>query len=122
MADLIGSVTSEILTKSINRTVMENKLIGNDIANIDTVGYVGKTTSKGVLYRELAELIENQNTDELEWLATNWEPRSEISSLEVVTLERQMTRLAENTLLFESLITAKSKLSEILKAAVREGR
>ncbi|WP_299581613.1 flagellar basal body protein [uncultured Microbulbifer sp.] len=125
MIDLINSLTGNLLGKSLDRTTIENRLIANNIANLNTEGYRPLTTEIGQSYVDLQKAIEIKDTERLNEISESWKPNEDVSvhpSYITVSLDQEMVKLANNTLLFQSLATAKSKLSDILKVAIKEGR
>ena len=124
MIELIGSITNNVLAKAIEKTTIENKLIANNIANINTSGYRPLTTQNSDAYNQLISAITDKNYTSIQNLVDEWKPENDVvfrSTAEKVSLNQEMVKLAKNTLLFESLVTAKSQLSSILSVAIKGG-
>ncbi|MBB3063488.1 flagellar basal body rod protein FlgB [Microbulbifer rhizosphaerae] len=125
MIEILGSLTNDLLGKALDRASVENRLIATNVANIDTEGYQPVTTKFGEIYEQLVSAISSENYARLNELEQKWSPADDINfhpSKDKVRLEEEMVKLAKNTLHFQSLLTAKSQLSGIVKVAVKEGR
>ncbi|MFA0810751.1 flagellar basal body rod protein FlgB [Microbulbifer epialgicus] len=124
MIELIDSIAGSLLNKSLDRTTVENRLIANNIANIDTEGYRPLTTEFGRSYEKIRQALSENDFTDLEKVSSSWKPAEEVSihpTYHSVSLDQEMVKLANNTLQFQSLSVAKTKLSEILKTAIKGG-
>ena len=119
--EILSSISLQILNKAIDKASVEHKLIANNIANVDSDGYRTLTVQFGSVYQDILRAIADGDMEELQRVGPSWNPTSDVGfhpTDGVVKLDREMVKLAKNTLQFQSLAVAKSQLSEILKLAI----
>lgn len=139
LLDILQTSTIQVLNSALNASTLRNRVILNNVANIDTPGYkskevvfeetlkkalnekpsefVGKRThSKHLpIGKEplspnlLSSIIENKNT----WIQNNGNN---------VDVEYEMTKLAENTLWYNALVQQTSGHFAKLREVIKEGR
>ena len=127
MIELIGGLTSDLLTKALDRSALEHRLISNNIANVNTPGFRPQTTAFSQTLGQLDKIFASGNVSakDVEALVADWNPEKDIQidpTQEKVELDREMVNISRNTIHYQALLTAKSGLGDILKSAVRGGR
>lgn len=126
------SKTFQALEYAINISHKRHNLISGNISNIDTPGYKSKDADfKGALNRALG------SGHEVELAATNakhisledesapgvqvFEDKSEWNGYNWVNIDKEMTRLTENNLIYRTSVETLLRKIAILKEVIREG-
>lgn len=128
MIEGLGGATSELVKLALNASLLKHNVIANNIANVNTPGYVAKSVSfeehLTKFLTPLGELNEAAFRQELESLkAFVDEGRAVVpAGTESVSLDREMVKLTENVLRYQALLDALSKRGSITKMAIKEGR
>lgn len=121
----IESITGDVVTKALDVTAFNHKVIANNIANAGVKGYsVGRLNFDAVM-QELRSLVDTDAdaasySDALSRI--NEKEMVSFSSLpDGVSIEAEMMQLTENTLRYQTLLRARGELGEILKSAISGG-
>jgi flagellar basal-body rod protein FlgB len=122
----IESVTGDVVTKALDVSAFNHKVIANNIANAGVKGYSVARLDFDSVMQELRVLIDGEADSASYNDALNRIDEKDMvhfSSLDrEVSIEREMLYLTENTLRYQSLLRARSELGEILKSAISGGR
>ena len=131
MAELFKSNTAfKVLEKSLDISAKRHRLITNNIANVDTIGYVPKDLDfkqtlqeamedgSGDLFRTHPKHLERQPaTREVQTKAT----RSGAQELDPVNIDREMTSLVENNIKYRTGVEMLLRKMGLLRHAITEG-
>lgn len=122
MSVFLESVTSQMLLHALDRSVMQHAVIANNVANVNTENFkpfrleesqqmndIAQLLSKGVDSKELANAV-----DRLPDAYGIYE--SELAT--EVILDQEIVELTKNTLNYQALLTAKSKMGNLLSQAI----
>ena len=129
---LYFSKTFQALEHAINISQKRHNLISSNISNIDTPGYKSKDADfKGALTRAL------KSGHEIELATTNskhisledkdapgvqvFEDKSEWNGYNWVNVDKEMTKLTENNLIYRTSVETLLRKIAILKEVIREG-
>jgi flagellar basal-body rod protein FlgB len=139
---LFGNQTMSVLSNALRATDLEHQVIAHNLANVDTPGF---KRSEVLFQSTLAAALRAQTdgSDQLQGTRTNPNhlPIGEVASPSDVQgqavvraetslrpdgnnvdIDAEMTRLSENTVLYQALSQlVKMKLTQ-LRSAIREGR
>lgn len=127
MIEDIGGVTSQLVKMAVDASVLNQKIIANNIANANTPGYIPEIS---VFDRELSELankILDKGNDS--WMAKELKSVSselskghfvQESTEEKVQLDMEMARMSENVIRYQALLEGLSKYGSITKMAIRQ--
>lgn len=120
------SITSALISKMLDRSVLEHKLIANNVANVNTKNYVPLTTKNSETFEAILATFENQaeklSQTQLKTTINNWNIESEIAiepNKEKVAIDDEMAKLSMNTLHYQALMRAKSELKDLMTVAVQ---
>lgn len=137
--NLLHTSTLQILNSALNASTLRNRVISNNVANIDTPGY----KSKQVLFEDELKNALNQRSSDFVGNKTHplhitigSHPQLQNTPFTVVEnnhtwiqnngnnvdLESEMTKLAENTLWYNALIQQTSGHFAKLREVIKEGR
>jgi len=126
MVSFLDSVTSQLLSKALDISLLKHNVIANNIANLDTENY---TAFQVNLDKELSELKSISQSD-----ATSAEKILSLKSLDVtddsmltqtgadVDLDRELVELNKNVTNYQALLSAKKNYGSILGMAIRGGK
>jgi flagellar basal-body rod protein FlgB len=109
--------SGNVVEKALGIRAFYHKLIAGNISNVDTPGYREKDIDfKAELQRKLespadVRVSERSDGDGLNTIDGN-----------TVNIEKQMVKLTENTLMYNTLVQIINKNFTILRYAVRDGR
>lgn len=127
MIEDLGGVTSQLVKMAVDASVLNQKIIANNIANANTPGF---TPEVSVFDKELAvlagELLEKSNdswmTVELKSLSKELSQERFVqeSTEEKVQLDMEMARMSENVIRYQALLEGLSKYGSITKMAIRQ--
>ncbi len=132
MLDRIFTGIIPYMERFLDISAVRHKLISSNIANEETPGYKARDIRfEDELRRSMGGGIRLIRTDERHLPSTTTEAGAKVvfvnesgGSLDgnTVSLEREMGKMAENTLRYNAGIAIISKKLQILREAVREGR
>jgi len=129
MVNDIGGITSQLLSMALDASSLRHRLIANNIANVDSQGYVplrldfesqlqeirqrllgraGDTELAGDLQKIQPQVVQDSGTD--------------VNGGAGVKLDREMVDLASNVVHYQALLKAMSKNTSVIRLAVNEGR
>ena len=125
--ELLSDPASAALCKSLQGTSARQQAIADNIANIETPGYVRKDVSFAASLREAISSGDDPRSRAERISAitpftvsdTSRAPKADGNNVDV---DHEMAALAENTLEFESSATALSLKVRMLRTAINEGR
>ncbi len=107
---------TQVLEKALDLRLARHNLIASNLANMDTPGYEALDFS---FEEELKRALEAEPVPVGSLAAA--EPAVTVSEEGPVDLDRESTRLAENSLMYDALTRAMSKKFELLRYAINEG-
>ena len=131
MADLFDSDTAfKVLEKSLDISAKRHRLITNNIANVDTIGYAPKDLDFKQALQEATEgrsdalsrthskhMEQRPKTHAVRTKAT----RSEVPGLDPVDIDMEMTRLVENNIKYRTGVEMLLRKVGMLRYAITEG-
>jgi flagellar basal-body rod protein FlgB len=129
MLEELNGVTSQLASLALDVASLRHEVIANNIANVQTDGYVAKRISfeehliglMGETRSFAQESLQKQQLDELKQRLQSGD-LVESSTDETVHLDAEMTKLAQNVIHYQSLLQALKGRGEILRMAISEGR
>lgn len=107
--------TTLLLEKALGLRLVRHNLIAANLANMDTPGYVARDFSFA------AELRRAMEQDPVKLGSVSLEPPPLVRQEGKVDLDREMARLAENSLMYDAMSRLIAKKFELLKYAIGEG-
>lgn len=124
MSELLDSVTSLMLSRSLDASLMMHQTIANNIANSSTVGYQPmkldfNQVMDGVRSAIKAGAPDDVLTAVLERLDLTPQPDRESVT---VQLDEQMVLMAKNATHYQALLSARSQLGELVSIAIKGGQ
>ena len=126
MSGPLESITGEMVTKALDVTWQNHKVIANNIANIDTAGYKPLNINFGEVFSQLGDLVDSKASDASLRTAINQINSNILPTVDElatkVMLDTEMVKLAENTTRYQALLNAKDLLGSINKIAITGGR
>jgi flagellar basal-body rod protein FlgB len=128
MIEGLGGVTSQLISVALDATLLRHEVIANNIANVDTPGFQVQGLSFEDQLRGFTDSISEKNDQLLQAEVKSLAERlHEGDSLivrenEKVELDREMVKLAENTVRYQALLKASAKRDELLTLAINGGR
>ncbi|MBU2711656.1 flagellar basal body rod protein FlgB [Zooshikella harenae] len=126
MSFLLETTTVGLLNKFLEGTLFEHKLIANNIANIDTQGYKAQTIKTNNKFTALIDSLENtQSSASTINRVKDWVPEHNIqtdSTANKIELEKELAKLSKNVIHYQAILSAKSKLNNMLTLAIKEGK
>jgi flagellar basal-body rod protein FlgB len=139
-SSVLQDITQSILAKALDGSALRNRAISNNIANVETPNYQRQDVS---FEDELRSALDSSTSSarqdgtaetpssftSLEAKVAEAQPRMMTDSVQPardngnnVDVDREMARLAENTIHYEALLQTVSVKSSMLKNAIYEGR
>jgi len=124
--------TFDALEKSISIAQKRNTIISSNISNLDTPGY----KSKDVDFKsELAAALETNRKMDLvktdprhinlkmnnDQMIASFEEQGEWNGYNWVNIDREMTKLTENNLMYRTAVEVLLRKMALLKEVIREG-
>ncbi|RDH46456.1 flagellar basal body rod protein FlgB [Zooshikella ganghwensis] len=126
MSLLLETSTVSLLNKFLEGTLLEHKLIANNIANVDTQGYKAKTIKTNNNFTALINSLDNSHSSQSAINSIKqWVPEHNIqsdSTASKIELEKELAKLSKNVIHYQAILTAKSKLNNMLTLAIKEGK
>ena len=124
MSELLDSVTSLMLSRSLDASLMVHQTIANNIANASTIGYQPlrldfQQVMDGVRSAIDAGASDAAVTTMLERL--DLAPQLDREST-TVQLDEQMVLMAQNATHYQALLSARDQLGELVKLAIKGGQ
>lgn len=124
----LGGVTSHLVGAALDAAVLRHDVIANNIANYDTPNYKAKRLHFETVLSDMLLQLNNGNESavkaRIEAFRTSLQEAEQftVTENEVVELDKEMVRLAENTLRYQALLKAASKQGAVLSMAINGGR
>lgn len=129
MLEELNGVTSQLASLALDVASLRHEVIANNIANVQTDGYVAKRVSFeehliGLMGETRSSAQESHQIQQLDELKQRLQSGDlvEGSTDETVHLDTEMTKLAQNVIHYQSLLQALKGRGEILRMAISEGR
>lgn len=122
----IDSVTGSLISKALDATLQNHRVIANNIANVSTSGYKPASMNFAELMGPAAEVISSGGSDES--LKNAIEHIDVMSAVvvaggdETVSIDHEMVAMAENVLRYQMLLGARDLSGEIMSSAINGGR
>ncbi|MCH2172746.1 flagellar basal body rod protein FlgB [Myxococcota bacterium] len=127
MIELTG-VTAQAVKLALDVSILRHQVIANNIANVDTPGFVPKRVSFEDQLRSIESSLLSGRSDsalsaELDRVADRLGSNSIVDDGdETVQIDLEMVKLADNTVRYQTLINALSNRGTILRTAITGGR
>lgn len=126
MPDYLTDITTLSLAKSLDGIAMRHKVIANNIANVETPGFI----RSDVMFEDsLRQAMESGSDQDIRKSLKDMEPQILPDQESVirpngnnVSIDKEMADLSKNSLYYESLVQILNLKSSMLKAAITEGR
>jgi flagellar basal-body rod protein FlgB len=122
MDSIIDTVTSRLVSKALDLSVLQRAVIANNVANAETAGYTPLRLNFEQVFERLGTLVA-ANADDATLRAEIAELNAELAPVsdagQKVLLDDEMVRLTKNAVHYEALLTANSKLSALLRLAIK---
>lgn len=130
MIEDLSGVTGQLIRVALDAAVARHQVIANNIANVDTPGYVPKRLSFEDQLSRFATQMSGSAGDsalkgELDSIAAMLNDGSLVRASaehEGIELDREMVRLTENVLRYQALLEAASKRGAVMRLAISGGR
>ncbi|WP_163834378.1 flagellar basal body rod protein FlgB [Spartinivicinus ruber] len=120
------TITEALINKMLDRSVLEHKLIANNVANVNTKNYVPLTTKNSETFEAILASFEEQAEEvrqsQLKSIVKDWDITAEIAAetnKDTVAIDDEMAKLSMNTLHYQALLRAKSELKDLMTVAVQ---
>jgi flagellar basal-body rod protein FlgB len=125
---MLQDITQVVLAKALDGTAMRNRAIANNLANVETPGYLRQDVSFESELRAALDSPALSPTSaegevqvvEPEQVGDASQPARENGNN--VDVDREMARLADNTLRYQALAQSISVKQNMLTTAIYEGR
>jgi flagellar basal-body rod protein FlgB len=124
----LGGVTTDLIGLALDATMLRHETIANNIANHNTPGYRARRVNFETHLSDMMAQLDNGGKDavksQIESLRAYLRDGNAvmISQDERVELDREMVRLAENTIRYQAILKAASKQGELFSLAINGGR
>ncbi|MEN6370678.1 MAG: flagellar basal body rod protein FlgB [Armatimonadota bacterium] len=126
MLDYLTDVTSLSLAKSLDGIAARHKVIANNIANVETPGFI---RSDVTFEDSLKQAMESGSDDDIRKSLEDVQPQTVADETTAagpngnnVSIDKEMADLAKNSLNYESIVQILNLKSSMLKTAINEGR
>jgi flagellar basal-body rod protein FlgB len=123
---VLQDLTQVVLAKALDGAALRHRAISNNIANVETPNYRRQDVSFESELRSALDTPSFRSPDDAvaetqpEVIADTVQP--ERANGNNVDIDREMARLAENTIHYQALLQSISVKSSMLKNAIYEGR
>lgn len=122
MSSIISGVTSELLGKALDVCVSTNRVISNNIANVDSQGFRSSKVDFATLFESTRAAVIDGNPDAIrsavESIDSQSLPVEQDSGEKVAGLDQSVVELTDNTLRYHALVDMRKGLSSIMKIAI----
>lgn len=126
MGDFFFDLTSSTLTKSLDASAMRHKVIANNLANVDTPGFIRSDLS---FESALKEALSNPSKERARNLVQSIEP-AEVADTDTpvgpngnnVSVDKEMADMTKNSLEYEALTRLLTMKGSMLLTAITEGK
>ena len=125
-------ITQDLTSRALDAAALRHNVLASNIANASNPQYVPlQVNFEEQLQLLRADLLRRTDAAEVRQALAGVEPRVEadpsysgsgVSSSEQVRLDAEISKMMQNAVYYQSLLTAISKNGSIMKMAVREGR
>jgi flagellar basal-body rod protein FlgB len=121
--DAIGnSLTSRLVMLALDGAMARHTAIAMNVANAGVEGYQPVMARFDQMVEQLRGQTVTESTFSSVKSATANQPLVPDSQATQVQIDTEMAKLAQNQLQYQALLTAKSKLSSVVRMAISEGR
>ena len=127
MIEKVGGITLELIGVALDAALLRHEIIANNIANYSTPGFFAKQLSFEEHLAGVTDLLQRSSEGSAEARIAALRERLQkdsslvVESNETVELDREMLRLTENTLRYQTLLKAAVKQGELLRTAINGG-
>ena len=124
MIEALGGTTSDLVKLALDVSVLRHKVIANNIANANTIGFIPQRVS----FEEYLSNVSSENVGQLKLEIESLRGRLNngellhFSGADSVKLDMEMAKMAENVIRYQALLTGMNKHSSTVKLAINEGR
>lgn len=125
----LGGLTGDVVSLALDAALVRHSVIANNIANNSTQGFVPQRVRFEDRFSEaLGRYRGLHSTQEIRSRLSDVRPSIEAEAEQLdgldttVLLDREMARLAENTVRYQALLSGLSKRGGILAVAINGGR
>lgn len=125
----LDTETLGIVNKAMNGAYLRNDRIQNNVANIDTPGYVFSDIKfndylSSLSVRPASPPIALSRTNNVHFPETAPDPGSKLPLItyEQTTLEQEMVNLMKNSVFFNTMVSFHSSTTKGIRSAIFEGR
>lgn len=121
-------VTHDLVSRSLDAAALRHNVLANNIANASNPGYAPlRVDFEERLQLLRADLLRRTDPAGVRSTLAAVEPRVEADpayagSSEQLRLDTEISKMMQNAVYYQSLLTAMSKGGSIMRLAVREGR
>jgi flagellar basal-body rod protein FlgB len=126
VSDLLSDVTSAALAKSLDAAGLRHRVIADNIANVETPGFIRSDVTFG---DQLRAALSAGDPDTAMRRVKSIEPEVEVDSLSPpgpngnnVSIDKEMAELTKNDLQYETLVQLINLKGSMVKAAITEGK
>jgi flagellar basal-body rod protein FlgB len=126
MADLLSDLTSEVLAKSLDGAGLRQRVIADNIANVETPGF---TRSDVSFDEQLRAALATSDPDSAMRRVTSATPQVELDSASPagpngnnVGIDREMAELTKNGLRYDALVQLLNLKGSMVRLAINEGK
>jgi len=121
---MFENATLSLVSTVLDRLSQNHSLIASNMANVNTQGYKAAKIDFEAMLAPVSEVVNSENGDATELTkALARIDRQEIPVVESETvgvlIDQEMINLAENTLKYKALVSARSELSSIKSIAIK---
>lgn len=121
---MFENATLSLVSTVLDRLSQNHSLIASNMANVNTQGYKAAQIDFEAMLAPVSEVVNSENGDATELTkALARIDRQEIPVVESETvgvlIDQEMINLAENTLKYKALVSARSELSSIKSIAIK---
>lgn len=129
LGDIFAGRTMDALEKGLAALALRQRVIADNIANVNTPGFKRSEVSFAKELAEYLEAVEAAEKGGPAVMKPSFRPRvARVEGLTMrldgnnVDIDQEMTRLAENSLLYEAAARQMAWKFGLLRAAITEGR
>ena len=124
MSELLNSITSSMVIKALDASLLTHNTIANNIANAQTEGYRPLTVNFDQLMSEVKATVDSGGSfQEVKSALDKVQLRADIDiAAQAVLLDQQMVEMAKNTTHYQALLAAREQLGSLVSTAIKGGQ